>query len=128
MERSLLGRRHALPLAVRAVLTLVNANITGRIPKAIGNLSDLVHLNLYNNNIVGAFPTVLYHCRSLQYLNLSNNYIGGELPGDIGHGLASNLSTLDLSANDFNGIIPASLSRLENLWSLTHRRHTGRAG
>nr|CAB3482181.1 unnamed protein product [Digitaria exilis] len=99
-------------------LALTNTNVAGPIPNAIGNLSSLVHLNLFNNSIFGVFPTVLYRCRSLRYLNLTLNHLGGELPNDIGHGFTTNMSTLSLSANYFNGSIPVSLSMLRNLHHL----------
>jgi hypothetical protein len=91
-------------------LTLSSINITGHVPDAIGGLSNLTHLDLSWNNIAGPFPTALYRCGSLWYLNLSWNIIGGELPHDIGHGLAVNMSTLELGGNRFNGTIPESLS------------------
>ncbi|KAF8701327.1 hypothetical protein HU200_033656 [Digitaria exilis] len=98
-------------------LTIVNTNVTGPIPNAVGNLSSLVHLDLSNNIITGT---------SLQYLDLSNNAIGGELPDDIGRGLGMNLSTLALYGNEFNGSIPASLSRLRNLRFLGTSERLGR--
>ncbi|PVH38056.1 hypothetical protein PAHAL_5G164200 [Panicum hallii] len=96
-------------------LTLANTNVAGSFSDAVGNLSALTHLDASNNSISGGFPTALYRCASLQYLNLSQNYLGGVLPADIGRGLGEHLTTLDLNGNEFNGTIPASLSRLRNL-------------
>jgi kinase len=43
------------------------------------------------------------------------NHFLGELSADIGHSLPLNLTKLDISDNNFNGTIPASLSKLWNL-------------
>ncbi|CAO1945007.1 unnamed protein product [Urochloa humidicola] len=99
-------------------LDLASANVSGRFPDAVGNLSGLTYLDVSSNNITGAFPTALYRCAALQYLDLSGNYLGGELPADIGFRLGTNLTTLALSNNRFNGTIPASLSGLQNLQHL----------
>jgi Ran GTPase-activating protein (RanGAP) involved in mRNA processing and transport len=84
----------------------------------VASPASLVHLDVSANILNGSFPAALYGCRSLQFLDLSDNHVGGELPGDIGHGLSTNLHTLNLSYNEFSGIIPASLSRLQRLWYL----------
>ncbi|XP_039812629.1 receptor-like protein kinase HSL1 [Panicum virgatum] len=98
-----------------ANLTLANTYVAGPFSDAVGNLSALTHLDASNNSISGGFPTALYRCASLQYLNLSQNYLGGVLPADIGLGLGEKLTTLDLNGNEFNGTIPASLSKLRSL-------------
>ncbi|CAO2187007.1 unnamed protein product [Urochloa humidicola] len=93
-------------------------NVTGPVPDAVSSLSCLTHLD--GSTSPTTTSAARFQWRSSAAARsctstFSHNYIGGELPDDIGHGLGSNLSTLDLGVNDFNGSVPVSLSVLRNL-------------
>jgi kinase len=96
-------------------LSLAGIDASGPLPDAVCNLSSLTHLNISQNSINDTFPIWFYHCGSLQSLNLSFNNFHGELPDDIGHILPPNLTLLAINQNKFNGTIPTSLSKLQNL-------------
>ncbi|KAI6707343.1 hypothetical protein NL676_010305 [Syzygium grande] len=118
-------------------LSLSNNNLTGPIPASIGNLSTLEELNLLSNNLtgevpisigqtrlkifvasenqlIGGFPSALYNLSSLNTIGLYHNLFSGSIRRDIGL-LLPNLQTLVLGDNQFNGLIPDSLSNATNL-------------
>ncbi|OWM83850.1 hypothetical protein CDL15_Pgr004281 [Punica granatum] len=102
-------------------------NLSGELPMEIGNLKNLGALRLYGNKLSGEIPSTLGSCMSLevlymqeniftslipstlsslkgiQELNLSHNRLSGQIPKffkDL------NLSSLDLSFNNFEGNLP----------------------
>jgi Leucine-rich repeat (LRR) protein len=54
-------------------LNLANNNLTGRIPKIIGEMTGLQTLNLGNNHLSGSIPDEINNLNSLQSLQLNNN-------------------------------------------------------
>ncbi|XP_056160627.1 putative receptor-like protein kinase At3g47110 [Syzygium oleosum] len=118
-------------------LSLSNNNLTGLIPASIGNLSTLEELNLWSNNLTGGvpisigqtrlkifmvgenqltggFPSALYNLSSLDTIILTYNLFYGSIRRDIGL-LLPNLQILYLAGNQFNGLIPDSLSNATNI-------------
>ena len=94
-----------------------NCNIKGRIPREIGNLSNLMALNLEDNELTGPIPTMVGNLGNLQGLFLQNNRIHGSIPNDICH--LRKLVDLYLNQNELFGSIPTcwgSLSSLRNLY------------
>ena len=94
-----------------------NCNIKGRIPREIGNLSNLMALNLEDNELTGPIPTIVGNLGNLQGLFLQNNRIHGSIPNDICH--LRKLVDLYLNQNELFGSIPTcwgSLSSLRNLY------------
>ncbi|KAK1364373.1 Receptor-like protein EIX2 [Heracleum sosnowskyi] len=85
------------------------------IPKFIGSLTRLVHLDLSHTYIRGSIPYQFENLTNLQYLNLSHNSLSGPVPKFIGS--LSSLRYLDLSSNQFSGDFP---QELENLFKLQH--------
>nr|APU94842.1 leucine-rich repeat receptor-like protein kinase [Pohlia nutans] len=62
-------------------LLLTNASLTGTIPAAIGNLSNLVTISLTNNpDLTGPLPKELDTLYSLYSLDVHGNNITGEIP------------------------------------------------
>lgn len=129
------------------VLLLNNNRLDGPMPGWINHLNRLIVLDVANNSFTGEIPTALlememlksvkiappdwdtsffalpiYLTDSREYrltgalpkaLDLSNNNFTGVIPQDIGHLLA--LNSLNLSFNRFYGQIPQALCNLTNL-------------
>ncbi|XBH61802.1 hypothetical protein VPH35_116186 [Triticum aestivum] len=64
-------------------------NLSGSIPKDIGNLKLLESLDLSWNKLSGPIPPSMSNLKFLSSLNLSNNRLSGEIP------TGSQLQTLD---------------------------------
>ncbi|XP_066339045.1 receptor-like protein EIX2 [Miscanthus floridulus] len=77
--------------------------LTGMLPRWIGQLTSLVVLNLGQNNITGSLPISVGQLTGLQTLDLSCNNLNGHVPYEIGK--LSNLTDLDLNSNKLDGVI-----------------------
>uniref|UniRef100_A0A2C9V615 Uncharacterized protein n=1 Tax=Manihot esculenta TaxID=3983 RepID=A0A2C9V615_MANES len=113
------------------IIDFMFAQIHGKLPASIGNMSSLINLNLFENSVaggipgsIGSLPAVLEtHCGlnsplpSLKYLSLSGNHLVGNLPEWLGQ--LDNLVGLSLDYNLFHGPIPSSLGNLQNLTGLS---------
>ena len=97
-------------------LDLLHNNLTGSIPTALGNLSELRHLDLMGNDLTGSIPNRLGNLSKLTKLLLGTNSLSGTIPPGIS-GL-SNLSMLRLDYNSLTGSIPASLVDIGHLFYL----------
>lgn len=91
-------------------LNLPNNNLTGEIPREIGELSRLRWLNLDNNWLIGPVPSSIGRLGHLILLSLRNNHLTGPLPAQIGDAMA--LYRLRLSGNPLQGLLPESVTRL----------------
>ncbi|GKV50634.1 hypothetical protein SLEP1_g57335 [Rubroshorea leprosula] len=81
------------------------------IPKEIGNLIHLRHINLCGSKIKG-LPRPLCELHNLQYLNLDNSESLENLPDEIGNLI--NLRHMNFSGSKIKGL-PGSLCKLHNL-------------
>ncbi|CAL9049300.1 unnamed protein product, partial [Musa banksii] len=97
-------------------LLLSGNKIVGWIPPSIGNLTNLVHLDLSRNNISGYIPETLGTLIHMEELYLFNNRISGQIPETIGD--LQNLRILFLSNNHISGQIPKKISKLHYLQNL----------
>ncbi|XP_057954098.1 receptor-like protein 3 [Malania oleifera] len=116
---------------------LPSRSLSGGIPPSLRNLTQLSHLNLSHNSFAGPLPddffSSLNHLKildlsfnrlhgelpslvtsngspiSLQIWDLSNNYFQGSLFQSPFLQAAWNLSSLNISKNDFVGLIPSSI-------------------
>jgi Leucine-rich repeat (LRR) protein len=53
---------------------MLNGNqISGSLPKEIGNLTNLIYLNLYGNQLTGAVPTEINNLTKINTISLSEN-------------------------------------------------------
>ena len=104
------------PLRVTNV-TLLNSQLDGSIPAALGGLEELAILNLRNNDLTGSIPAELSNLANLENLLLHNNSLSGEIP-DLSD--LSNLKMLWLSGNDLGSGqgVPTWLNSMSNLESL----------
>ena len=91
-------------------LSLERNQLTGEIPREIGELSRLRWLILDNNALTGPIPPSLGRLGHLIVLSLRNNRLTGPLPAQIGDAMA--LYDLRLSGNLLQGLLPASITRL----------------
>ncbi|WOL01703.1 hypothetical protein Cni_G10420 [Canna indica] len=96
-------------------INLAESDISGELFPNFSLLDQLTHLDLSSNTIGGRIPADLNMCGALTYLNLSRNLIEGELNFTN----LTNLVTLDLTLNRFNGsihsIFPAICGNLVSL-------------
>ncbi|KEH21564.1 putative protein kinase RLK-Pelle-LRR-XI-1 family [Medicago truncatula] len=97
-------------------LVISGSDLDGTIPKEIGHLSKLTHLDLSHNYLKGQLPPSIDNLRQLNYLDISFNFIQGSIPPELW--LLKNLTFLDLSNNRFKGEIPSSLGNLKQLEDL----------
>ncbi|CAO2191905.1 unnamed protein product [Urochloa humidicola] len=94
-------------------LVLSGTNLTGAIPKEIGDLSELTTLDLSKNQLSGTIPAELCRLRNLQSLSLNTNSLRGAIPAGIGN--LTSLTYLTLYDNELTGPIPASIGNLKKL-------------
>ena len=90
--------------------------MTGSIPAALGNLTNLKWLHLDDNTLTGSIPAELGNLANLERLTLYDNDLGGSIPPELGN--LTSLKRLRLDGNKLTGSIPAELGRLTNLGSL----------
>ena len=90
--------------------------LSGEIPDAVGDLTNLDTLYLYRNQLVGEIPNSLRNLNKLERLYLYDNQLSGEIPAWLGD--LTSLLLLILHDNDFSGEIPGELGSLNNLYYL----------
>ncbi|CAN4103811.1 unnamed protein product [Withania somnifera] len=91
-------------------LVLRNNNISGSIPRNIGEYQGLSLLDLSFNNLTGRIPDALFNLTLLTHLFLGDNKLTGALPAPK----SPSLQTIDLSYNGLSGNFPSWISG-ENL-------------
>lgn len=119
-----------IPLALRnlsnlRVLSLSANQLSGSIPPELADLSNLRRLSLGGNQLTGLIPPELGTLSSLQVLNLSANQLSGPIPPELG--TLINLRALSLNDNHLTGPIPPQLGNLSKLGtaSLYNNQPTG---
>ncbi len=93
-----------------------SGKLKGKIPKQLGNLSELTYLVLYYNELSGTIPKQLGNLPNLRYLELNSNNLTGRIPPQLGN--LSNLEGVNLGGNRLTGKIPKQLGKLSNLRTL----------
>ncbi|KAI3833424.1 hypothetical protein MKX03_019919 [Papaver bracteatum] len=93
-------------------------NLIGTVPTSLCNLSDgilptLQYLYLFRNQLTGPIPKQLGECSNLLELDLSRNRLNGSIPDGIGN-LISLQIELDLSHNELSPI-PSSFVEMLSL-------------
>ncbi|KAE9594098.1 hypothetical protein Lal_00039590 [Lupinus albus] len=95
------------------ILILSSTNITGRIPKEIGDSRELILIDLSGNSLTGEIPEDICRLSKLQSLSLHTNFLEGNIPFNIGN--LSSLVNLTLYDNQLSGEIPKSIGFLGKL-------------
>ncbi|KAF8113956.1 hypothetical protein N665_0043s0029 [Sinapis alba] len=96
-------------------LTLSSLNLTGVIPKEIGDLTELKVLDFSDNSLSGEIPVEIFRLKKLETLSLNTNNLEGVIPTEIGN--LSAVVELMLFDNKLSGEIPRSIGDLKNLES-----------
>ena len=88
-------------------LHLDGNQLSGAIPAALGDLTNLQILDLCGNELSGAIPAALGDLTNLQILELYDTDLSGAIPAELGD--LTNLRILYLWGNGLSGEIPAEL-------------------
>ncbi|XP_030454844.1 putative kinase-like protein TMKL1 [Syzygium oleosum] len=86
-------------------LLLPSANLTGSLPRELGEFSMLQSLYLGINSLSGTVPLELGYSSSLSDIDLSGNLVNGVLPPSIWN-LCDRLVSLKLHGNSLSGSLP----------------------
>ena len=97
-------------------LVLPGNQLTGPIPRELGQLSRLAGLGLNDNGLTGPIPPELGQLPSLEWLILSGNALTGPIPHELGD--LAGLLGLYLNDNALTGPIPPELGQLSSLQRL----------
>ena len=96
------------------VLDLSENNLSGNIPKCLGNFSNsLTILNLRRNNLNGTIPHTWTSGNKLRMINLGENKLSGQVPKSIVN--CAMLEILDLGSNQINDTFPFWFGNLPEL-------------
>ncbi|ONI03685.1 hypothetical protein PRUPE_6G275200, partial [Prunus persica] len=127
-----------IPFQLGSLQKLHYNNLSGLLPSSIGNLSSVKSLSLAVNSLEGKIPDSLGRLKNLEFLGLGLNQLSVDFGGltslwwlvlasnSLGTGEADdlsffnslsrcrNLQILDLSDNQFGGVLPNSISNFSN--------------
>ncbi|KAI8835371.1 hypothetical protein BJ741DRAFT_607784 [Chytriomyces cf. hyalinus JEL632] len=92
-------------------LDLSSCRLFGEIPAELGNLHNLESLILARNCLSGQLPSEFRTLQNLRILNLMGNKLTGSFPTQICE--IKTLEVLDLSGNQMNGPVPYALLELQ---------------
>ncbi|PPD74367.1 hypothetical protein GOBAR_DD28722 [Gossypium barbadense] len=91
-------------------LQLNGNNFSGMIPNALSNCSFLGTLDLSNNYLFGKIPSWIESMYSLSTFDVSRNQLSGRIPQWMGN--TSNLGQIDVADNHLQGLIPRAFCNL----------------
>ncbi len=91
-------------------IVLINNQLTGYIPSAIGDIPNLIKLWLINNQLSGTIPASIGNLDNLADLQLNGNQLSGSIPAGLA--TLSGLTVLALNDNQLSGCYDSDLSNL----------------
>ncbi len=100
-------------LSQMEILLLHKNALTGPIPVELGKLANLVRLNLASNRLTGTLPAQLGDLEHLQNISLAFNDLSGNIPVQVGQ--MTNLLAVEFVSNTLEGPIPPEIGNLEQL-------------
>ncbi|GKV33883.1 hypothetical protein SLEP1_g42329 [Rubroshorea leprosula] len=103
-------------------LQIATTSITGEIPSSIGKLEKLSDVGLFENRISGSIPSSFGNITQLLILQLHDNYLRGLIPSCMGN--CSQLESLRLDSNFLFGNIPKELFSLSHVFELNLSRNS----
>lgn len=95
---------------VRMETFIINSNYyTGILPNIFDKWPVCFQLSLYSNYFSGNIPSTFSTMKYLQLLLLQANLFSGSPTIGFNRSIQLNLETLDISSNDFTGLIPSEI-------------------
>ncbi|KAL1174381.1 hypothetical protein V6Z11_A04G007700 [Gossypium hirsutum] len=101
---------------LQALNFFLGNQLSGQMPRSLGNLLQLTHLYFPGNQLSGQIPISLGKLFQLTHLDLSGNQLSGQIPSSILN--LTHLEFLDITGNSFEGSIPDGITAFPNLISL----------
>ncbi|XP_018446824.1 LRR receptor-like serine/threonine-protein kinase EFR isoform X2 [Raphanus sativus] len=95
------------------ILSLEENMLTGELPVSFGKLLELQVIDLYANSLSGELPSYFDKMTQLQKIHLNSNSFQGRIPKSIGG--CTNLFDLWIDTNNLNGSIPPEILRIPSL-------------
>ncbi|ESQ40011.1 hypothetical protein EUTSA_v10012735mg [Eutrema salsugineum] len=100
------------------VLLLLNGNkLSGPLPSELGYLSNLNRFQIDENNITGPIPKSFSNLKKVKHLHFNNNSLSGQIPVELSN--PTNIFHVQLDNNNFSGSdIPASYGNFSSILKL----------
>ncbi|KAJ7959964.1 GPCR kinase [Quillaja saponaria] len=95
-------------------LLLLNGNqLTGSLPEELGYLPNLDRIQIDQNQISGRIPKSFANLNKTKHFHMNNNSISGQIPPELA--ILPNLVHFLLDNNNLSGYLPPEFSKLPNL-------------
>ncbi|KAK8619331.1 hypothetical protein V6N13_133293 [Hibiscus sabdariffa] len=92
-------------------LRMLNLNLSGKLAPELGQLTNMTVLNfMWNQNITGTIPKEIGNIKTLKFLLLSGNQLSGPLADELGY--LPNLLMFQVDSNQITGSLPISFVNL----------------
>lgn len=94
-------------------VVISNNNLTGQIPKEIGQLKYLQLLHFNSNKLTGNIPIEIGQLTNLRSISLTGNKLSGSIPEEFYN--LQMLTSASLNANELSGSLSPNIKKLINL-------------